>query len=383
MAALRGLRRRLSSMLISSRNTSTGTLTASTEPSCCDSPVSPTSGATSDSTTSLDPDHFCLHSVDAPLDVDIDAGLLDFINEEVSIHPSLSQLPNIEQLAFAKYLLGRARELQSQQTPGDWLRALSLGLALHSKCQCNSPAPGSIETESTHGEDDAAGECGLGIFGVSSMRSASISSESSAYTNDEDFNFSTVSLPQIQDTAVFSSSSSLYSHSGSEPDSPSSSYTALSGTLHRRASAPSLFSSSTSSSSSDAWTAYTWSTCSAHSSPRGTPRPGTASSYARLALVPSFASAAPSSLSRVLSSSSSPFCQAAAAYTSVYSPNACDALSLCRHPSAAAWSVAQLSFCDVKVGMLGRWVRGRVQRQVGGRVRRGWRRVRMGAAGGK
>ncbi|KAK8165488.1 hypothetical protein BKA80DRAFT_254173 [Phyllosticta citrichinensis] len=294
MAALRGLRRRLSSMLISSRNTSTGTLMASTEPSCCDSPVSPTSGATSDSTTSLDSDHFCLHSVDAPLDVDIDTGLLHMINEE-----------------------------------------------------CNSPSSGSIETQSTHSEDDADDdECGLGIFGVSSVRSASISSESSAYTYDEGYNFSTVSLPQLQDTAAFSSSSSLYSHSGSEPDSPSSSYTAFSSTLNRRASAPSLFSSS-SKSSSDAWSAYTWSTCSA-------PRPATASSYARLVLVPSFTSAArssSSSSSRV--PSSSPFFQAAA-YKSVYSPDACDALSLCRHPSAAAWSVAQLSFCDVKVGMLGR-----------------------------
>ncbi|KAK8174162.1 hypothetical protein IWX90DRAFT_413536 [Phyllosticta citrichinensis] len=369
MAALRGLRRRLSSMLISSRNTSTGTLMASTEPSCCDSPVSPTSGATSDSTTSLDSDHFCLHSVDAPLDVDIDTGLLHMINEEVSFHPSLSQLPNIEQLAFAKCLLG-------QQTPGDWPRALSVGLSLHSKCKCNSPSSGSIETQSTHSEDDADDdECGLGIFGVSSVRSASISSESSAYTYDEGYNFSTVSLPQLQDTAAFSSSSSLYSHSGSEPDSPSSSYTAFSSTLNRRASAPSLFSSS-SKSSSDAWSAYTWSTCSA-------PRPATASSYARLVLVPSFTSAArssSSSSSRV--PSSSPFFQAAA-YKSVYSPDACDALSLCRHPSAAAWSVAQLSFCDVKVGMLGRWVRGRVQRQVGGRVRRGWRRVRMGAGAGR
>ncbi|KAK7553640.1 hypothetical protein IWX49DRAFT_550149 [Phyllosticta citricarpa] len=383
MAALRGLRRRLSSMLNSSRNLSTGALMTSTESSCDDSSVSSTSGSIS-GPASLDSDRFCFHSVDAPMDVDAGTSLLDFINDEVSLRPSLTQLPTIEQLAFAKYLLRRAREQHSPQestasTAGDWLRALSLGLSLRSKCDCNSPALHS--TESTYSGHDADDECGLGIFGISGMRSASISSESSMYRSDDETdycdlrNYSTVSLPQVQD-AVSSFSPSIYSQSsGSETDSPSSSYSAPSGTLHRRASAPSLSSRSAYSFDFDAWTSYTWSTCSAHSSPMGTPRPPTASSYARLALVPSFNSAAPSS--GVLPPSSSPFFQTA--YKSVYSPNACDALSLCRHPSAAAWSVAQLSLCDVKVGMLGRWVKGRVNRQVGGKVRRGWRRVKMGA----
>ncbi|KAL1382138.1 hypothetical protein HDK64DRAFT_58746 [Phyllosticta capitalensis] len=347
---------------------------------------------------------FCMHAVDVSrVDIPIEPSLLDFINKEVSFCPVLTQLPNIEQLAFARYLLGRARELhggQQTSTPGDWLRALNLGLALRAECKCNA-------LSSTPSNSDASG---LGISGLPTMGSDSSVQDSFEERYVYEWQNAETNSPN-QFRNPFYYTPSIYSQDGDAETirgSPESTRISPRMVLHRRASSPNTASSATSSSSpssssysacgsassssysndddDDAWSGFTWSSSSVSlpSSPITTitttttttqQRPTTASSYARLALIPSFTSTiCPTSISPSFFHNANP------TYRTVFTPRANDASSLCRFPSAAAWSVAQLSLADVRVGMLGRWVKGRVDRTVGGKVRRGLRRARTEVA---
>ncbi|KAK8220462.1 hypothetical protein IWZ01DRAFT_555266 [Phyllosticta capitalensis] len=355
---------------------------------------------------------FCMHAVDVSrVDIPIDPSLLDFINNEVSFCPVLTQLPNIEQLAFARYLLGRARELRGGQqtsTTGDWLRALNLGLALRAECKCNA-------LFSTPSNSDASG---LGISGLPTMGSDSSVQDSFEERYVYEWQNAETNSPN-HFRNPFYYTPSIYSQDGDAETirgSPESTRISPRMVLHRRASSPNTASSSATSSSSpssssyspcgstssssysnddddDAWSGFTWSSSSVSlpSSPITTitttitttqQRPTTASSYARLALIPSFAS----TIRPLPSSSSSPspsfIHPTNPTYRTIFPPCAPSpsSSSLRRFPSAAAWSVAQLSLADVRVGMLGRWVKGRVDRTVGGKVRRGLRRARTEVA---